>query len=226
MTHFIRNFSASLAITMGLFGCEGDPATVEPTHEKAASPQTSPSDSSSSAPARVAAAQMVFDASDEGASLVSLGIPSKATAAYYRSLPNDLLAARAKSGEVMAKAFLVERLAMDGLTLQRARKKNGRLPNNISDADLVADLGRISMELAPLLQDTNNAFAAYLWGMYMSAASYEGAYEPIVAGIRLAGLRGDPRASEIEQQFLTQHPGLDASLIENHFERGRRELIR
>ena len=82
----------------------------------------------------------------------------------------------------------------------------------------------MAYHLNALAQDPRNAMAGYLWGQYIAASTYGGAYEPIVAGIRLAGLRGDDRAIEFEREFRNTHPDLDESLIDKSFESGKRYL--
>lgn len=218
---------APLVLVLSLTGCKDELDTKETTRGDAKSSQgTVESTSLTALPSPVAATPMslILDVSGQEESLVKLGLPNKASAAYYRALPDNVLMARAEAGEKMAKAFLIERLATDGIILQRSRGADGRMASNIDDTELVADLGRISKELSTLAQDPNNAFVGYLWGMYMSAANYGAPYEPIVAGIRLASLRGDPRAFEYERQFLADHPGLDLNKVDLYFKSGRREL--
>ena len=209
-----------LLLILGLIGCT-EPAPVQPEITPEASktsgtPQVKLTHTGSGA--------SVFDIATEDPALRKLSLPSGASAAYYRALPIGVLQARAKVGEKMAKAFLVERLAMQDITLQRTRSITGKLPEGIEDGDLVGDLGQIGLNIAPLLRDPNNAMAGYLWGQQLSAATYGAPHEPIVAGIRLAALRGDFRASEFERQYMAKYPNLDSGKIQMYFASGRLEM--
>lgn len=135
-----------------------------------------------------------------------------------------MLESKAKSGDKMAKTFWVEHLANDALLLQNSRQKGGDLPQGIEDKDIVASLGQMGYHLTALMQDPSNAMAGYLWGLTQAASIYGGGDEPIVAGIRLAGLRGDERAAEFEREFRTRHPNLDESQIDTYFRSGQREM--
>lgn len=170
-----------------------------------------------------AASALGFDYSSDAKNALALGIPSAAISAHYHALPDYLLEARAKSGDDFAKTFLTERIATKILSLQRARRTDGSLPPGTNE-DAMRDFGQMSVTLSALMQNPTNAMAGYLWGLAHSASILGGPDEPIVAGIRLAGLRGDSRAVEFERKFRESHPNLNEAYVEMYFESGRREM--
>lgn len=174
--------------------------------------------------ARATPPNLGFDYTSENARLQGLGIPTPVTSARFRTMPDAMLESMAEGGDKMAKTFWVERLADEALTLQQSRNADGTFPEGIEEKDAVGGIGQMAYHLNALAQDPRNAMAGYLWGQYIAASTYGGAYEPIVAGIRLAGLRGDDRAIEFEREFRNTHPGLDEGDIEMYFESGKRQM--
>ena len=162
--------------------------------------------------------------SKQDSSLQAMGIPAPGSSAYFRSLPDATLEAMAKAGNKQAITFWVERLADDALTLQRARDEKGRFPGGIEETEALGNIGQAGYYLSALMQDSHNAMAGYLWGLHTASSTYGGPLEPIVAGIRLAGLRGDYRAVDIERGFRAVHPTLNEADIEMYFESGRRQM--
>lgn len=167
---------------------------------------------------------IVFDLTTEDKNLHMLGLPTRAQAAYYRALLDYKLEALAKSGDKMAASFLVERMADEALILQRARNADGNFPDGIKETDATGNIGKMALYLSSLEQDPRNAMAGYLWGLSKAASIYGGRNEPIVAGIRLAGLRGDNRAIEFERNFRMNHHDLNEAYIDMYFESGRHEM--
>lgn len=159
----------------------------------------------------------------DDASLATRGIPTTKMAEIFRAMPDSELRTRAQAGDVTAKTFWVERLSLQVQALQRGRT-DGRLPGDIPEGEMLADLGEIGIHISPLIRDPNNAMASYLYGQQISASTYGSPLEPIVAGIRLAGDRGDPRAPEFERQFMAEHPGLDQDRIDMYYEYGRQRF--
>lgn len=154
--------------------------------------------------------------------LRTLGIPTPAQAQHYRSMPDAELSSRASAGDLLAKSILVERLAFTTRQLQQQRtagqlaaQDEGRLVNSIS---------QMHEQMSALTREPSNAMAGYLYGQMISASTHGTPLEPIIAGIRLAGDRGDPRAPELEQQFMAQHPGLDPDRIDMYYEYGRQRF--
>lgn len=213
--------AVAMAFSVSLFGCGNDAPADRASVAAKPIPSNAPRPSHG---ARVDTAELGFDYSTEDKRLQGLGIPSPAIRAYYHSLPDNVLEARAKAGEKFAKTFWVERLAREALTLQNARLADGSFPDGITEADAVGGIGQMTFHLSTLKQDPNNAMAGYLWGLTQAASIYGGPYEPIVAGIRLAGLRGDDRAVEFEREFRATHQNLDESRIEMYFDSGRRRM--
>ena len=224
MTYFYRLPATFIVMCIALPGCNGE-APVE-KHEGQAPEIAAPSSSHAisrneppSAPASIG-----FNYASENVRLQALGIPSSSTTARYRALPDITLESLAKAGDKMAKTFWVERLADQALTLQQSRDADGHFPEGIEEKDAVGSIGQTAYHLGALMQDPTNAMAGYLWGLHKSAATYGGPLEPVVAGIRLAGLRGDDRAIEIEREFREAHPNLDEPDIEMYFESGKRQM--
>lgn len=214
---------AFICLTTTLLGCSDDSATPQ-TKAAVIAPPATKTQSLPSFDLSAGSGPLNFDYLSDDARLRALGFPSPAQSAYYRALPDDLLQARAKSGEKLAKTFWVERLANEALTLQNARRADGTFPEGITEEDAVGGIGQMAFHLSALMQDPNNAMAGYLHGMTEAASIYRGPYEPIVAGIRLAGLRGDHRAIEFERDFRAAHPNLDEADIEMYFDSGRRRM--
>lgn len=181
-----------------------------------------PASSQADLPATAAITPLRIESDDPR--LRQLGIPSTAESRHYRSLNDADLRARAASGDHMAKSFLVERLATRNITLQQGIA-SGHLPIS-AEGEALAALFEIHQQLSYLERTPSNAMAGYLYGQAKSASIGGAPLEPIVAGIRLAGLRGDPRASEFERQFMDRHPGLDPDRIDMYYEYGRRAMER
>ncbi len=214
---------ALVVLTITLQGCSDESATARP-EAAVISPSPVKIQSRPSNNLRAESGLLNFDYLSEDKRLRALGFPSPTQSAYYRALPEEILQARAKSGEKLAKTFLVERLASEALTLQNARREDGTFPEGITEEDAVGGIGQMAFHLGTLTQDPNNAMAGYLWGITQAASIYGGPYEPIVAGIRLAGLRGDHRAIEFEREFRAAHPNLDEADVEMYFDSGRRRM--
>lgn len=164
-----------------------------------------------------------FDYLSDAQGALALGIPSVGISTHYRALPDYLLENRAKSGEKFAMTFWIERTASEILATQKARRADGSPPPDTNE-DSTKNFGQMSVTLNSLMQDPANAMAGYLWGIAYSASIFGAPDEPIVAGIRLAGLRGDDRAAEFERQFRSTHPNLDEAKIDMYFESGRRAM--
>lgn len=222
MKHSPCQLTVFLMLSLALSGCESDKPAPQP--EVDASQGQSVRASSSNAQPKARNLSLGFAYSVENKRLQALGIPSPATSAYFRALSDAKLEAMAKAGNQMAKTFWVERLADEALVLQRARDAKGNFPEGIEERDAVGNIGQMAYHLSALMQDPTNAMAGYLWGLYSSASTYGGPAEPIVAGIRLAGLRGDDRAVEFEREFRAAHPNLDETDIEMYFESGKHRL--
>ena len=223
MKDFRCVFLTLLAMFLALLGCSRNETAEQPKEapHQAAAPTPRPHVSSAR---KIRPASLGFDYSSENARLQALGIPSPATSARYRALSDAALEAMAKTGDKTAKTFWVERLADEALTLQQSRDANGNFPEGIDEKDAVGNIGQMALHLSALEQDPTNAMAGYLLGLTKSASIYGGPLEPIVAGIRLAGIRGDDRAVEIEREFRAAHPALDEAHIEMYFESGKRRL--
>lgn len=166
-----------------------------------------------------------FDYSTKNARLQAMGIPTPESSATYRAMSDSKLDSLAMSGDKLARTFWVERFATEALTLQRLRDADGNFPEGLEEKDAVSNIGRMAMYVSSLEQEPTNAMSGYLWGLYTAATIYRGTSdEPIVAGIRLAGLRGDDRAAEFERQFRSTRPDLDEAKIDMYFESGRRAM--
>jgi hypothetical protein len=165
-----------------------------------------------------------FRIESEDPGLRSLGIPTSAQARYYRSMSDVELSSHASAGDLLAKSFLVERLAFSASQLQQQRAA-GQLA--AQDAGILVDMiVKMNEALSYLSFEASNAMVGYLYGEMMSASTTGAPLEPIVAGIRLAEDRGDPRAAEFERKIMAAHPGLDQDRIDMHYEFGRRFLMR
>ncbi|MCL6618403.1 hypothetical protein [Thermomonas hydrothermalis] len=231
----VYNFGILLAGSLALMGC------VEPSHGRAESARNNEKPLHESAVPVMGAVSashalqtrgrasenpasvLGFDYTSDAQGALALGIPSVGIASYYRALPDYLLENRAKSGEKFAMAFFVERIAMDILEFQRARRSVEHLSPDGGTGPL-RNFGKMSVTLSALMQDPTNAMAGYLWGLAHSASIFGAPDEPIVAGIRLAGVRGDVRAAEFERQFRSTHPNLDEAKIKMYFDSGRRAM--
>lgn len=211
-----------IALSIALAGCDGKVADEEnkPPAPPFSRNQAKPEEKSAPRPHL----NLDLNYSQKDGRLQAIGIPSPDSSAYFRSLPDATLEAMARAGNKQAITFWVERLADDALTLQRARSANGGLPNGIQETDAVGNIGKAGYYLGALMQDPHNAMAGYLWGLQTASSTYGGPLEPIVAGIRLAGLRGDYRAEDMEHAFRATHPDLNESEIQMYFESGRRQL--
>lgn len=215
-----HNLATALATLLTLMGC------AESAHDKAApvtdfatathTPQTN--NRAQEHPATA----LGFDYLSDAQGALALGIPSTGISTHYRALPDYLLENRAKSGEKFAMTFWIERTAMEILEIQRTRRTDDLSPD--VDGDPTKNFGQMSVTLNSLMQDPANAMAGYLWGLAYSASILGAPDEPIVAGIRLAGLRGDDRAAGFERQFRSTHPNLDEEKIDMYFESGRRAM--
>lgn len=158
----------------------------------------------------------------EDSRLRGLGIPTPAQAQHYRSMPDAELSSLASAGDLLAKSILVERLAFMARQLQQQRT-TGQLAAQ-DEGRLVNSISQMHEQMSALTRETSNAMAGYLYGQMISASTNGTPLEPIVAGIRLAGDRGDPRAPEFERQFMAEHPGLDADRIDMYYEYGRQRF--
>jgi hypothetical protein len=217
-----RQRIALLVLLILLSGCGDGQSTSRPEaelHRKLASRT-----SGNTVQSRLAVSAFGFDYAADNKRLQALGIPKPATSAYFRALPDTTLESMAKAGDMMAKTFWVERLAEEALILQQARDANGKFPEGIKESDAVGNIGQMAFHLSTLEQDPSNAMAGYLWGLSKAASTYGGPHEPIVAGIRLAGLRGDDRAVEFEREFRVTHPNLNEADVEMYFESGSRRM--
>lgn len=154
--------------------------------------------------------------------LARLGIPTTTQARFYRSMTDETLERLAADGDLMASTFLVERLASRTHSLQQ-RRGTGHLPASEEGA-LVTNVSQMHRQISQIVRTETNAMAGYLYGQMISASTGGVPPEAILAGIRLSGDRGDPRAAEFERQFRSQHPELDQDRIDMYYEYGRQRF--
>lgn len=154
--------------------------------------------------------------------LARLGIPTTTQARFYRSMTDETLERLSTDGDLMANTFLVERLAARTYSLQQ-RRGTGHLPSSEEGA-LVTNVTQMHRQISQLVRTETNAMAGYLYGQMISASTGGAPREAILAGIRLSGDRGDPRAAEFERQFRSQHPELDQDRIDMYYEYGRQRF--
>lgn len=218
-------FGALLALVL-LAACDSETPETPISAENPSASISTPEKIANTAIRRPATAtetyRLPFKIESDDPRLRRLGIPSLSQAHQYRSMSKAELTSRSSAGDLLAKSILVEKLGLEASGLQQ-RRTAGQLPAQ-EEGNLVSSISQMHEHMSALTREGSNAMAGYAYGQMISASTSGAPLEPIAAGIRLAGLRGDPRAPEFERLFMAQNPGLDTDQIEMYYEYGRQRF--
>ncbi len=158
---------------------------------------------------------LAFQDEAEQRELVRQGFPMPEEWLAARELPTSELERLADAGSVKARMFYIDRVSQE--IGPRQARGDGLDPSLPDERALLGRIGRASAMTSELLRRSRSPFAAYVVGRFLSAMSHGNPPEPFAASFLMADRLGHRRAMELQKQFLTAHPGTDASAIMTHY---------
>jgi len=152
---------------------------------------------------------IAFGSAEEQQRLIAQGFPMPEEWLAARDTTDAELERLAKSGNVKARMFQVDRVS-DRMAPVMAERGLRDTPEDKELFRLFTDATQMAENL---LRETQSPFSAYLAGRIFSAGTQGNRPEAMAGAFQLAKELGDPRADGFRSDFMSGHPGMDAESV-------------